>query len=562
MSGSGSVALQGGGTLILSGANSYSGGTTADASILAVNGSIVGPLTLNNGAELKGNGSVGTVIGNGGILAPGNSIGTLTVTGNLTQNGTTYQVEANALGQSDRINVVGRATISGNSIVQVLGQPGTYARNTTYTILSANGGITGTYSGVTSNFAFLLPRLSYDANTVFLTLVSTQGAFSIAAQTLNQYQAGLALDRSSLSATGDFNSVLNAISTLNTQQGPAALDAISGQPYADFGTLNVQNGMLFLSTFGQQLAGLRGRSLAGQRLALAAACETESCDGAGPWSVWGSAIGGLGSVQGDRNASTVSYNIGGAAAGIDYRIDSRLLVGLGAGYTTGNQWVNSFLGKAWMDSIGVIAYGSFVQSGFYADLLAGYAYSNNQLQRQIAIPGLPLRTANGSAGANQFLGQIEMGYKLGQLAPTVVFTPFGRLQGTTVSQNGFSEWGSAQSLGLLVAPQTTNSLRTTFGADVTGSVGLGNTRTLALELRLGWQHEFADPSRLMTAAFAGAPSNGFTIYGATPQRDSAVIGFAARTTIAEATEIYLRYSGELAYGADNHTLNAGVRMTW
>ena len=54
--------------------------------------------------------------------------------------------------------------------MQVLAQPGNYGNSTTYTILRATGGVSGTYSGVTSNFAFLTPTLSYDANDVFLTL--------------------------------------------------------------------------------------------------------------------------------------------------------------------------------------------------------------------------------------------------------------------------------------------------------------------------------------------------------------------------------------------------------
>ena len=57
-----------------------------------------------------------------------------------------------------------------------------------------------------------------------------------------------------------------------------------------------------------------------------------------------SALGGLGSVLGDANASTLTYNFGGAAAGLDYRFDPRFLVGIGAGYTHGTQWVNTFLG--------------------------------------------------------------------------------------------------------------------------------------------------------------------------------------------------------------------------
>ena len=48
------------------------------------------------------------------------------------------------------------------------------------------------------------------------------------------------------------------------------------------------------------------------------------------------------------------------------------------------------------------------------------------------------------------------------------------------------------------------------------AVGLGNERTLDMGLRLGWLHEFADTGRPMTAAFAGAPANCFTVFGATP----------------------------------------------
>ena len=443
--------------------------------------------------------------------------------------------------------------------MQVLAQNGTYARNTTYTILNATGGLSGAYSSVTSNFAFLAPSLAYDANNVFLTL--RQSAFAAGAQTANQYAVGTVLDQANASATGDFNSVLDAISLLNTQQGPAALNAISGQPYADFGTMNVQSGALFMNAVGQQMAGARGAASGGQRQTLAQACEIEACDAVSRWGAWASALGGLGSVAGNGNSSTLIYNFGGAAAGIDYRVDPRFLIGLSAGYAAGNQWVDSFMGRGWTDTVSVIAYGSFTNAGFYADALAGYAYSGNQMQRQIQFPGLQ-RTANGSTGANQFLGQIETGYRIGLFAPAAAsLTPFARLQGSTVTQNALSEWG-ANSLSLNVAQQTTNSLRTVFGADLAGVIPLGSERSLALDLRLGWLHEYADVGRPITAAFAGAPSNAFTVYGATPQRDAAVIGFLASTTLTEASQVYLRYQGEVGSGFDNHTLNVGVRLTW
>jgi outer membrane autotransporter protein len=306
----------------------------------------------------------------------------------------------------------------------------------------------------------------------------------------------------------------------------------------------------------------RGAASAGPRQALAQACDIAACDGTGPLSAWASALGGLGSVLGDGNASTLTYNFGGAAAGVDYRLDPRFLVGIGTGYTHGTQWVNSFMGQGWSDSVSVAAYGSFTQAGFYADALAGYAYFNNQLQRQIVIPGLQPRTATGSTGANQFLGQIEGGYKVGIYAPAAAtITPFGRFQISSVTQNAFSESG-AQSLSLNVAQQTTNSQRTTVGADLGGAIGIGNERTVDLALRLGWLHEFADVARPITAAFAGAPGNSFTVFGATPLRNAAVIGFQASTTIAAATQIYLRYDGEIATGTDNHALNVGVRFSW
>ena len=563
ISGPGALTLVGGGTLSLGGINTYTGSTTVNVGALVVNGSIASSslLSVDPAGSVSGTGTLPSTAINGGMLAPGNSIGTLTVQGNFTQNGGTYQVELAPGGQSDRLNVTGSATINGGT-VQLVASPGSYANSTTYTLVNATGGVTGAYSSVTEDFAFLTPTLSYGANNMFLTLALLQGAFSFGGNTPNEKAVGYALDRSFANATGDFATVISALAGLSTAQGPLALNTISGQPWANFGTMNVATGSLFMNTVGQQMALARGGMAGGRRLVLAEACDVEACEGPGPWSAWLSAIGGLGSVQGNRNASTFTYNAGGAAAGLDYRFDPRFLVGLSVGYTHGTQWTNGFMGQGWSDTVSVAAYGSFTQAGFYVDALVGYAWSSNQLQRQIVIPNLQPRTANGSAGANQFLGQAEAGYKIGVYAPAQAsVTPFARLAVQSVTQNAFSESG-ANSLSLNVAQQGTSSLRSTIGAELAGEVPLGGGSELALALRLGWMHEFDDTSRPISAAFAGAPGNPFTVYGATPARDSAVIGFQASTAIAEATSIYLRYDGEVGGGTDNHTLNLGLRVSW
>ena len=318
-----------------------------------------------------------------------------------------------------------------------------------------------------------------------------------------------------------------------------------------------------MNVLGQQMSLARGGSGGGTRVALAEACDV-ACDAVdpGPWSLWGSALGATGSVAGNNNSATLTYNAGGVSTGIDYRFSPNLLAGFGVGYASGNQWASGFNGRGTSDSYSGSLYGSFTQSAFYLDALAGYAYNDNQMTRQIVIPGLATRTAMGRTGANQFLGQAETGYKVGIYEPAAAsLTPFARFQAMTVTQNAFSETG-ANSLDLNVAQQTTNSLRTVLGAELAGGIDMGWREKLALQFRLGWAHEYADTSRPVTASFAGAPTIGYTVYGASPQRDSATVGLAASTAVAEATSVYARYDGEVGTGTANHVFSAGFRMTW
>ena len=416
-----------------------------------------------------------------------------------------------------------------------------------------------------SDLAFLTPTLSYDANNVYLTLALQGAAFSgFSGNTPNQRETGSALDRSYASASGDYATVIGALAGLSTAQGSAALSAISSQPWANFGTTNLASNALFMNTLGQQMAMARGGPASaggGQRQALAQACDVAACEATSPLSVWGSAVGGAGWVLGGQCRRPLTYNLGGGAAGIDYRVTPNILLGIGAAYTSGTQWADGFMGKGWNNAVSVAAYGSFMPkgqwAGFYADLLAGYAYANNELQRQIMVPNLQPRTTNGSTGVNQFLGQAELGYQIPVYAPaSATVTPFARFQVMSANQAAFSEWG-ANSLSLNVAQQTTNSVRSTLGMDLAGAIG-----AFDMALRLGWLHEYADVSRPITAAFAGAPGAAFTVYGATGQRDAAVIGFQAGTTVSDGAKIYVRYDGDIGTSASNHALSAGLRLAF
>ena len=239
ISGNGSVQQNGSGTAILTATNTYIGDTVINAGSLIVNGSIANSsmTIVNAGATLGGAGTVGeTMVNGGGTIAPGNSIGTLNISGNIAfARGSIYQVEANAASQADKVVATGTATINGGT-VQVLAGAGNYAPATTYTILTANGGRSGSFSSVTSNFAFLNPSLTYDPNNVYLTLTRNSIDFAAIGGTRNQRAAGGGVE-----TLGWGHPIYNAVLQLDASPARAAFDAVSGEIHASAKTALIED---------------------------------------------------------------------------------------------------------------------------------------------------------------------------------------------------------------------------------------------------------------------------------------------------------------------------------
>ncbi|MGO6848699.1 autotransporter outer membrane beta-barrel domain-containing protein, partial [Rhizobium ruizarguesonis] len=116
-----------GGSQTLSGVNTYTGATTVTGGRLAINGSITSPVTTSGTGILGGIGTIFGDVTNAGTMAPGNSIGTLTVAGNYTGSGGTLEIETVLGGDaspSDRLVVTGNTAGTTNVAVINLGGGG------------------------------------------------------------------------------------------------------------------------------------------------------------------------------------------------------------------------------------------------------------------------------------------------------------------------------------------------------------------------------------------------------------------------------------------------------
>lgn len=125
ITGIGDLTKLGTGTLTLSAANTYTGGTTVSDGGLLVNGSLgAGAVTVGTGATLGGNGTIsGAVsVSSGGTLFPGTSIGTLTVNNTLTLNaGSATTMEVGAANSSDTVSGLTTLNYGGTLAVNSLG---------------------------------------------------------------------------------------------------------------------------------------------------------------------------------------------------------------------------------------------------------------------------------------------------------------------------------------------------------------------------------------------------------------------------------------------------------
>ncbi|HFF9519510.1 TPA: autotransporter outer membrane beta-barrel domain-containing protein [Serratia marcescens] len=546
ISGHGGLTKQGIGTLVMTGANTYSGPTLVNQGRLAVNGSVTSAVSVQSGGIVGGSGTLGSLTArDGGTVAPGNSIGTLNVAGNVSfEPGSRYAVEVGPNGQSDRIQSSGSATIGGGEVAVTLeNSPNLLTQSEVrsllgqqYTILSAQQGVSGQFDAVAPNYLFLGTGLSYQPTGVTLSVGRNGTSFASVAQTANERAVAAAAD-----ALAAGNPVYESLLSSGTAgEARQAFRQLSGQIHADIASALVNDSRYLREA-------LNGRLRQAEGLASSSAIKADE------GGAWAQLLGAWDHASGDANATGYQASTYGVLVGLDSAAEDDWRLGVATGYTR-TSLHGGYGSKADSDNYHLAAYGDKQFGALALRGGAGYTWHRIDTKRSVNYGMQSDRdTAKYSARTEQLFA--EAGYSV--RGEWLNLEPFVNLAYVNFENNGIAESGGAAALR--GDKQHTDATVSTLGlrADTAWQVTPGTT--VALRSELGWQHQYGGLERGTGLRFNGGNAP-FVVDSVPVSRDGMVLKAGAEVAVNENATLSLGYGGLLSQNHQDNSVNAG--FTW
>lgn len=536
-------------------AASFNGNTLVNGGRLNLNTQLGGNVSVALQGILSGTGTVkgNVTVTDGGIIRPGNSIGTLNIEGNYVQNqNTTYQVQINGPGASSLINVAGTAALNGGTVL-VSPVNGLYSVNQKYTILHADGGLTGTFAnvlgpqGITQNILFQ-PLLTYDPNNAFLTI---QTAVINAAQTCEQQSVARQIDNF-VFPSPDVLLILSSFSNMCTDEISAALELMKGPLYtSSFIPSEIANRQ-FLRRIYDPLRPI---------ITTWPCCETcceDSCDCpsklCSQFDFWFEGGGQRSFFHDHKHGGgfkTQGYEIAGGAQVTSN--DLNLTLGLAGGYTLDHLHYHlRGTGKNETTLAGV--YALYRPERFYILADGTFSYSHNRVRRHIRFGEIDrIARSKPKIWQGTFYGEVG----IDMCCECLLIQPFIGIEFNYAKRDRIVEHG-AQALNLVIFQQHRYNTDGRLGVHLTSTQMPAN---LVLYVDLAWQVALTSCHKHNHERFADFGSS-FEIRGVTRNWNGFEGSVNLSTTICDNWRLYAEISGERWSHASDFTLLGGIETSW
>ncbi|KAA6176805.1 transporter [Pseudomonas marginalis] len=550
--GTGTLVKQGNGSLLLTGNQPFSGAVAVNQGLLQVGnasnpGTVLGgQVTVANGAGLSGNGSVGSLV-NHGVVTPDS--GKLSVAGNFTNavDGTLNLVITPSVAGS--LAVGGSANLAGSlNVVNLV----PYTGPTTYTLLTAAGGVTGTFSNTNlENLAFLDTALNYSPNQVALAVSRNTTSFASVAATGNQRAVATALG-SGVAVGG--SAIQNALLTGNAASARAAFDSLSGEIHASTASAMLEDSRYVRDAVNERMRQPGCYRQDDPRNSLAPSENRLSSAGChGEMVGWMRVLGTWGHLGGDSDTARLDRNLSGFLLGTDKQLDDAWRAGIAAGYTRSDLDAKRRNSSADVDSYHLMAYTAYQQEAFAARMGVGYTWHDIESKRDVAVgtEGQRLK-ADYKARSAQVFGEVGYTIEAGGLA----VEPFAGLAYVNYDSDTLKEKGGSAALKGDADQDITFS---TLGVRLGKTISLGNGSSITPRGSIGWRHALGDSKPDADLSFINGGAS-FSTQGVPIAKDSAVVEAGVDYQISPNGKLGLGYSGQLSRNDKDHAMTISFSL--
>lgn len=530
------------GILTLTGdSSSYVGTTTVNGGVfrLAQGSKLGGTLNVESGSFLDGTGTAGQLLSNRGIVAPGNSPGTMYVAGDYIQHNEGVLIfSMNASGGST-LQVNSNAAISGALVVN---NPTNYVPpiGTVYTPLYA-GSVNGTFThGLLNLTPTVVLQPEYFSNGLWLRVQRDYvNAGLLPILNKNQIAIGEMLNRVAPGANPDLNSVLTAIDTLG-----------SGEQVADAYNELMPRTVAIESEIAFSQATLQVKNLIKRMEFMTRRCGGVSYNGQyDPCSIFDNlgvflTATGLFTNQ-DENDCNAAYSTatGAFTLGADYLWGNDFSTGVFFGYGRSQANLERHGGKLFINAWQAGLYTSWSWCKFNFDGIFSYGWNDYNIERDISFSYVD-RTAKANPDGNLYTLYGSVGYEL--CANNWILEPLVSLQYVSLNVNGYREH-DADSLDLKVNGQHVNSFQAAAGATLNYPIRISLARIMPT-FRAFYVYEFDDGCRTVKAELAKVPDSGFKVREGAKKQGFYVLGGGLSVLMNENVMIFLDYDGEFGRG--------------